>query len=105
MNTLVPCKFCTNTFSQRRRWQAFCSDRCRNAWHNSAGKEESALQVKLLQEELLEVKAERDAWEAKYYRACKETKSWQRELAGTSHREERPSAYSKAFLREIVDGE
>lgn len=28
-----PCKTCLTQFRSRRRWQEFCSNRCRNEWH------------------------------------------------------------------------
>ena len=102
---LSNCKYCNNLFSPRRKWQAFCGERCRNAWHNTSGKEETALRIKLLEEELVAVKAESANWEAKYYSSQREKNGWQHELAGTSHKPEAPSAYSKEFIREIVDGD
>lgn len=56
---LSNCKYCNNLFSPRRKWQAFCGERCRNAWHKTA------LRIKLLEEELATVKAESANWEAK----------------------------------------
>lgn len=29
----VTCGACDRTFTPRKRWQAFCSDKCRNNWH------------------------------------------------------------------------
>jgi len=29
----APCEGCGKPFARRRRWQRFCSDKCRSDWH------------------------------------------------------------------------
>ena len=101
----IPCAYCARLFSPRRPHQRFCDSFCKNSWHNTERKEATLGELQVLRDQIKELGEEIDKLQAQLAAEKRKSGTWQHELAGTSHKPEAPSAYSKEFIREIVDGD
>lgn len=103
--SLQPCAHCQTNFLATRPWQRFCSSTCRANWHQEV-KSPAVLKeiIKDLQAQIQELEASLEASQETVRHLRMDKGVIGRELAKTSHMDQRPKAFTAEYIREIVDG-